>query len=145
MIKNFKILVFGGALLTLTAPCVADEATDKTPAKEQVCVNSRVIRNFDGLSDQHVFIEERSKTYYLLTMTQRCFGLRNANGIAIKDTTSRVCSNGFGEVKYRDRGTGISSCRIKTIEPVESKDQAKALVADRKAAKDDANSKNMED
>jgi hypothetical protein len=136
MIKNSKILVFGVALLTLTAPCVADEETDKTRTKEKVCVNSRGIRSFDGLSDQHVFIEERSKTYYLMTMTQRCFGLRNANGIAIKDTTSRVCSNGFGDIKYRDPGMGIRSCRINTIESVESKDQAKALIAERKAAKD---------
>jgi hypothetical protein len=59
-------------------------------------------------------------------------------GIAIKDSTNRVCSDGFGEIAYRDRmggGRRLESCRIDTIERVESKDDAKAIVAARKEAK----------
>ena len=68
-------------------------------------------------------------------MQRKCFGLRDAYGIGIKDTMSRVCSRSFGEVVYRDRGKRLQSCRIDIIEAVASKDDAKGLVADRNAAK----------
>ena len=52
--------------------------------------------------------------------------------------TSRVCSDGFGEIIYRDRmgGRRMESCRIGTIERVESRDDAEAIVEAREAAED---------
>ena len=103
----------------------AEEAGDK------VCINSNLVRNFSGLTDQHVFVEERSKQYYLLTMRHRCTGLRHAQTIGFKDTTSRICSGGFGDVVFRERGIGPNRCRIDMIERVENKDEARAIIAER--------------
>ncbi len=72
-------------------------------------------------------------------MRNQCHNLRESMGIAIKDATSRVCSDGFGEIVYRDRmgGRRLESCRIEAIERVEDKDEAKAIVAAIKEARDD--------
>jgi hypothetical protein len=67
-----------------------------------------------------------------------CFGLRSAHTIAVRDTLSSVCSNSFGDVVYRQLGRGLESCRIRTIEAVSDKDDARGLVDDRKRAKQEA-------
>ncbi len=108
-----------------------DKTSAEQPASEEsVCFNRRTVDSFDALSDQYVFIKERGKNYYLLTMRHRCTGLRHARGIGIKDTVSRICSNTFAEIVYQDMGR-LERCRIGVIERVESKDEAKALVAER--------------
>lgn len=127
-----RVSIVSLLLLTLAAPVRADVAPDADETSEQkICINSNRVRNFDGLSDQHVFIEEGGGNYYLLTMRGRCSGLRNAQVILIKETMSRVCSRGFGEVIYKDFGMGRRSCRIDTIERVENKDEARAMIAER--------------
>jgi hypothetical protein len=73
-------------------------------------------------------------------MQRNCRNLRDATGIAIKDATSRVCAEGFGEIIYRDRmgGRRLESCGIENIESVESKEDARAIAAARAdASKDD--------
>ena len=114
----------------------ADDDADEEEAVERVCVNKRSINSFDAIDDEHVYIKASANDHYLFTMQRRCSGLRHANGIGIKDTMSRVCSDGFGEIVYRDMGR-MQSCRIDTIEPVASKDDAKGLVKDRKETKSD--------
>ena len=114
----------------------ADEQAAEEEAVERVCVNKRSINSFDAIDDEHVYIKASSNKHFLFTMQRRCSGLRHANGIGIKDTMSQVCSKGFGEIVYRDMGR-MQSCRIDTIEPVASKDDAKGLVKDRKETKSD--------
>ena len=114
----------------------ADEQAAEEDAVERVCVNKRSINSFDAIDDEHVYIKASSNKHFLFTMQRRCSGLRHANGIGIKDTMSQVCSKGFGEIVYRDMGR-MQSCRIDTIEPVASKDDAKGLVKDRKETKSD--------
>jgi hypothetical protein len=114
----------------------ADDEAAEEEAVERVCVNKRSINSFDVIDDEHVYIKASSNKHFLFTMQRRCSGLRHANGIGIKDTMSRVCSKGFGEIVYRDMGR-MQSCRIDTIEPVASKDDAKGLVKDRKETKSD--------
>jgi len=127
--KMMKLLAAGLIVVMFSAFSMADEAnTEKT---EKICINSGLVRNFDALSDQHVFIEERGRQGYLLTMRNRCHGLRYSQVIAFKDTTSRICSSGFGEIIYRDSGIGRMNCRIETIEPVENKDEARAIIDER--------------
>lgn len=133
-----RLTIFGLSLALMGSPSIADEQKD-ADAKEttsKVCVNTRTIRSFDGLSDEYLFVQEGSKSYYLMAMRNRCHGLRNANGIAIKNTSSRICSNEFGEITFRDRGgMGLQTCRIGKIEVVDSKDEAKALIEKKKQAK----------
>lgn len=110
---------------------------DESPgASEKVCVNARNIDSFDAIDDRHIYIRARGQQkHFLFTMHGGCTGMRGANTIAVKDTQSRVCSKGFGDVVYRDIGRSLRSCRIRTIEAVSSKDYAKELVRERKAAK----------
>ena len=114
----------------------ADEEAAEEEVVERVCVNKRSINSFDAIDDEHVYIKVSVNDHYLFTMQRRCTGLRHANGIGIKDTMSQVCSNGFGEIVYRDMGR-VQSCRIDTIESVASKEDAEWLVKDRKEAKSD--------
>ena len=132
--KGRFLSLIGVAVTLSIGPALADEHATEEEA-EEVCINTNLVRNFDGLDDQHVFVEERSKDYYLLTMKRRCSGLRHANTIALNDTTSRICSGGFGEIIFREAGIGRMTCRIDTIEPVENKDEARAIIDERKAYK----------
>jgi hypothetical protein len=136
--KTLYPIAIGFALLAVVPVVLGqDLAEDADNSAARVCFNSRAVNNFDAFTDQHVYVREGSSRHFLLTMRNRCPNLRNANGIALKDTTSRICSDGFGEIVYRDRMSrmGLQTCRIGTIEVVESKDDAKAIVESRKAAK----------
>jgi len=129
-----------GLLLPLTG-CVAlapGEDAESEETEDRICLNVRAIRSFDALTDEYVYVQEGNSKYYLFTMRNRCHNLSDAMGIAIKDSMNRVCSDGFGEIVYRDRmggGRRLESCRIDTIERVESKDDAKAIVEARTEAK----------
>jgi hypothetical protein len=101
---------------------------------ERVCVNVRSINSFDAIDDKHVYIRANVNDHYLFTMWGGCYGLRNAQSIAVKDTFSRVCSNSFGEIIYRDLGRRLESCKIQTIEPVAGREDAEGLVKDRREA-----------
>jgi hypothetical protein len=130
------------ATIVLASPFALGQDNGDEPAadesSERVCVNARSIRNFDAFTDKYMYVQEGSSKHYLFTMRNNCRSLRNANGIAIKDVTGRVCADGFGEVVYRDRMSSqrLATCRIENIERVESKDDAKAIVEARKEAKD---------
>lgn len=133
--------LFALAALAVCPIAFAQEAAPQTEAaEERICVNTRAIRTFDALTDMYVYVREGSNKHYLFTMRNRCHNLRDALGIAIKDTTSRICADGFGEIVYRDRmgGKRLESCVIGTIERVDSKDDAKAIVAARTAKQDEA-------
>jgi hypothetical protein len=122
-------LVGGAVLADEPERTVLDDAQSEE-AQERVCFYNRQVRNFDGLSDRFVYVEASGGKNYLLTMRNHCSGLSNARGIAIRDTTNRVCDNGFAEILFRDLGR-MQRCRIGEIEPVQNKDAARALVAER--------------
>ena len=129
-----RVLTLTSAIVIVANPIVAEEAADQTQAaeSERVCVFARDIDNFDALDNRHVYVEGRRDQQYLFSLDPGCFGLRSANVIAISDTTSRVCSNSFGRLTYREAGTGLRYCRIRDIEVVADKDAARALVQARK-------------
>jgi len=108
-------------------------AEDEAAEDAKVCIDTARVSNFDPLSDKYLFLEERSKNFYLITMKNNCFGLRNARVIAFKDSLRRACSDdNFAEIVVRDMGRPMS-CRIGNIERVEDKATAKALIAERDA------------
>ena len=132
--KGWQLLILILALGATAAS--AEEAEDEAEEEpERVCVSVRSINSFDAIDDEHVYIKATGDKHYLFTMQRRCIGLRSAHGIAVKDTMNRVCSGGFGEIVYRDMGRRLESCRIDTVEPVASKEDAKGLVEDRKKAR----------
>jgi len=96
-----------------------------------VCVSVRSISSFDAIDDRHIYIKAIGNKHYLFTLSVGCHGVRSAHGIAVKDTVSRVCSNGFGEIIYRDMGRDLESCPIRYVEAVANKDNAVGLVEER--------------
>lgn len=130
-----KAILIG--LLLALAGQIAYGQEEGLDQADRVCINSRTVRNFDALDDRHIFIQEGSKKYYLITLRNRCLDLDYAQAIAFADTTTRICSKGFGEVIFRDQmDRRLEKCRIDTIERVGSKNEAKEIVAARKEAKE---------
>ena len=98
-------------------------------------MEKRMVVTLSSLATLAILAVDGQRKHLLFTMHGRCFGLRSAHTIAVRDTLSSVCSNSFGEVVYRQLGRGLESCRIRTIEAVSNKDDARGLVEDRKRAK----------
>ena len=96
------------------------------PPSEEACFNVRTVRDFDGLDDQYIYVEARGDDHFLLTMDLGCIGLRNALGIAISNDVSRVCSNSFATITYRQFGR-LETCRVREVEAVEDKAAAQTL------------------
>ena len=141
MINIYPSLVMAAiALIMVASSYAAEEADEEAEAEEseRVCVYTRDIDSFDALDDRHVYVEARRDQQYLFTLDGGCFGLRSANVIAISDTTSRICSNSFGRLTYREMGTGLRYCRIRDIEVVADKDAARTLVKARRAERQKA-------
>jgi hypothetical protein len=97
------------------------------PAAEAACFNARTVRNFDGLDDEHVYVEGPNDEHYLLTMSQRCLGLRTAESIVISNPSSRICSNSLAELTYVGTGGRAETCWITRVEQVESRAGAAEL------------------
>ena len=124
-------------VLTLSGCATSSEevADESLGTAERVCVSVRSISSFDAIDDEHIYIKATGNEHYLFTLYGICSGLRSAQGIAVRDTFSRVCSNSYGEIIYRDMGRGLESCRIRNVEAVANKDDAEGLVEKRKAEK----------
>lgn len=137
--KLWQVVLLVSILALSGCATSSDEVADRSLAKaETACVNVRNISSFDAIDDQHLYVKAPGQPKHLLfTLDGTCFGVRSAQTIAVKDKFTRVCSDSFGEVIYRDPGRGLESCRIRDIEAVASKDDAKQLVADRKAEERD--------
>lgn len=121
-------------LLALFLAACAASPDQAIEAVERVCVSVRSINSFDAIDDRHVYIRANVRDHYLFTMYGGCYGLRSAHTIAVKDSFTRVCSNSFGEIIYREMGRRLESCKIQTIERVASKEDAEGLVKDRREA-----------
>ena len=116
-------------LFAVQSAVASEEAGALTIKESKTCINTRLVRGFDALSDKHLYVEERSNKYFLLTLRSRCFNLESAHAIAFTDPMNFVCSKGFGEVSYRDHLSGrFETCHIDTIEAVESKAHAEAII-----------------
>ena len=132
------IALLSGCATTTTAES-ASSATSASggagmPVAEQACFNARTATNFSALSRRHVYVQGRRNEHYLLTMFNVCFGLRNASGIAIENTLSRVCSNTGATIYYRDFGR-LEACRVSEVESVASRQAAQEIVELREASR----------
>ncbi|MGI9201655.1 MAG: DUF6491 family protein [Woeseiaceae bacterium] len=136
-IKSCSALISLTVILLTSHSAFAEDETDPAAVAEpeRACFNVDRVRNFDGLTDNFLYIEIKSTEMYLLSMRNQCFGLRSAQVIAFKDTLSRICSDdSFVDVVIRDVSRPMS-CRVENIERVESKAEAQAIAADREAAR----------
>ena len=135
--KRWQAMLFVPILALSGCAASSDKIADMPLARaDVVCVNVRNINSFDVIDEEHLYVKVQGEPRHLLfTMDATCFGLNDAQAIAVKDRYARVCSDTFGDVVYRDLARGLESCRILNIEAVASKDDAKQLVEDRKAEK----------
>ena len=138
------ILVFGASPALSQIPFEeADEADETEIVVKKMCVSARNIRSFNAIDDQHIYVSAYgSNKHFLLTMQRRCLGLRSANTIAVRDTSSRVCSNSFGAIIYRQMGRGTETCNVDTVEALVSRQDAWSLIDERKRAKEKEKSHN---
>ncbi len=102
------------------------------PSAEPGCFSVRRVRNFSPLSDGALYVDGGGSNHFLLTMDRNCFGLRNAQSIAIDNHMDRVCSNSQARVTYRGVGRSLESCRIRTVEAVEDRAAARIIAEARR-------------
>ena len=133
--KHWQTMLFVPILAQSGCAASSGKIADMPLTRADVaCVNVRNINSYDSIDDEHLYVKVQGEPRHLLfTMDANCFGLNNAQAIAVKDRFTRVCSDTFGEVVYRDMARGLESCRIRNIEAVASKDDANQLVEARKA------------
>lgn len=134
--RSIKAALLAVALAVTAPMAVAQDADENAVNSDRICINVRAIRNFDAITDQYVYVREGSNKHYLFTMQRGCHYLSSALSIAITDTTSRVCNDGFGDIVYRDRLSGgrLESCRIENIELFSSKEDVEAVAKARTEA-----------
>ena len=82
---------------------------------------------YSVIDDQHLVIEGTGHTYYLLTLTRRCFELDTTLDIGLSAHGDQLCT-GDAIVIDHDR------CTIGSVESVASEAEAKMLVQARAAA-----------
>lgn len=119
----------------------ADEESDSAPAaanpdeeedaeaddkRHRECIYVPSINNFHVIDDKHLTVSTSPRRIYLVTLWNRCFGLKWSHQIAIKSYSSWTCSHSRDTIITED-----SRCIINDIERVESKEAAENIVADR--------------
>ena len=123
--------------LALVGSCASADSTG-SPAvdrSEAVCLSDFDIRSFNPVDDEFMYVEGRGDSHYLFTMQRGCLGLRSANVIGIPDRPGRICSNTLDDIIYRDISRGQASCRIRHIERVNSREEARDLAEARRQAR----------
>ncbi len=111
----------------LTSGCASTQPASEASA-DRTCFNIRKITSWSSIDNKHLYIEGiGSDSKYLFTMFSSCYGIEFSQVIALSNSMSRLCSNDFGRVTYRD-GSRRMSCNIDNIEQVASKADAKGIV-----------------
>lgn len=116
------VLLAGG----LTFPSVAEEPE----------TSSILIRNISGyvvIDDEHIALRSGSSRAYLVTLDNRCWGLRFGSAIGTSFRENRRISN----PRFEYITTGEDRCYIDTIELVDSVEIARELVAERAEAENE--------
>ena len=106
-------------------------------ALDRECFDIRLVSNWSALDDRHLYIKGRGADgHFFVTAFHRCPGLRFAETIAFSNRTGQICSDNFGTIMYDDHGSP-QRCRIRNVERVLDREEAKALAEARRNAKDE--------
>lgn len=142
------LAALAAAALAAGTPAQAGKTAGKTPeaaekeaapAKEKKkrssCAFRRSINGFTVVDDKHLILESGVRHYFLATLSPGCHYLDFETAIAIKSTPAAgICVERGDRVILDDHYT----CWIRDIEAVESKEEARKLVAGRTKPKDEA-------
>jgi hypothetical protein len=113
-------------IISVSGCASTGSATDSSA--DRTCFNIREIKNWSSIDNKHLYVEGiGSDNNYLFTMFSSCYGIRSAQVIALSNQMSRICSNDFGKVTYKDGGRRMS-CNIKTVQQVADKEDAEGIV-----------------
>lgn len=112
-----------------------DEDDEDEPAREgrhRECIYVPGIDTFHVIDDKHLTVSTSPRRVYLVTLWNRCFGLKWSHQIAIKSYSSWTCSHSRDTIITED-----SRCIIDDVERVASNEAAESIVAER-SREDDA-------
>ena len=130
----------------LAAPALSQQPADEAAADEPAGEGRERIRlvgvnGYNVIDNQHLILDGIGSRYYLVTLQRRCFDLRVGAQIATSFGSTATIYNPRFEYIIASRLSGGSipqRCRIETIEQVESRDAARALVEARREAEEAA-------
>ncbi len=125
---------------TLSFADEAERAAAEDGASDRICFWTRNIDDFRAIDNKHVYLDGVGKNEkFLATLFNHCHGIRFAEVIKLSSRpTSRVCDNGNEHIEIYESGFSFPQrCLIADIERVESLDQARAWVEERKKQADD--------
>ncbi|MBB34266.1 MAG: hypothetical protein CME88_15235 [Hirschia sp.] len=106
-------------------------ADSSEPLNQNTCLRNESISGYQTLDRMHVLVSapSRSRTY-LVTTRNKCREMDHANGLVFKSATT--CVTPGDKIIVPDSVSAMSSsCWIDTIERVENKDAALALIEQR--------------
>ena len=114
-----------------TAPNSAHEPGAPPPQERIRLVN---VNGYSVIDREHVVLNGGASRHYLVTLRNRCSGLRSGVRIATSFPATTTLHPPY--IEYIHVGDGMSpmGCAIQTIEEIESVDAARTLVAERAAA-----------
>ena len=134
--NRFPIIafVFLLSLSSLTVHAQINLELGKPREQQSICLHAGIMRDFTSLSSKHILFRYDPKNYYLMTMKRGCFGLLPSSRLYPK-SSGKVCPKRRDEIQYEDKMGRVESCIVDTIDHVESRDAAKALIKERKEAR----------
>lgn len=109
-----------------------EEDAETDDKRHRECIYVPGINTFHVIDDKHLTVSTSPRRIYLVTLWNRCFGLKWSHQIAIKSYSSWTCSHSRDTIITED-----SRCIIDDIERVESNEAAENIVADRTDGEDD--------
>lgn len=125
MMKAVSLIVAAAALGAIASP--AARAAQEAPS----CVRVQNISGYSVIDSRHLLLRGGASAFYLVTTRNRCSGMRAGAQIGLSFAASaRVCPS-MNEFIIPDDGW---RCAIDTIEEVDSKAAAEALIAERAEA-----------
>lgn len=127
MRRTFIPLIALASSVLLLSSCAGLQDREQVRA-DRVCVRIDQIHSFNGLDDNHVYVNVGANEHYLFTTDDACFGLKFARGIRIAEAINRVCGDGSTFLAFNHAGAGTVRCRIMKIEPVADEAAARALI-----------------
>ena len=121
------------SVFAVASPAFADTDTEKAE-DAPTCVRQSQVNGFNVIDRKHLVLHSGASREWLVTLKNRCQGLRHEHKIAVKGT-GIGCLDKFDQIIVNDNGF-VTQCRIDTIEYVEDAKAAKALVEQRLAAEE---------
>lgn len=139
-----RTLIASLAALALSAGLAAP-AVSADPSERIRVVG---VNGYSVIDRQHLILDGIGTRYYLVTLQRTCFDLRHGMHIATSFGSTATIFNPRFEYVITG-GPGVSRiqqrCYIETIEQVDSRDAARALVEERREAAEEAEAEEVGD